>query len=144
MKRETSCGLIVFRRRKGVEFLLIQHSSMLHWEFPKGWPEAGESEEATALREAKEEAGLSDLKLIPGFQEKIHYFYKLEGELVSKDVTYFLAEAPADAAVTLSWEHSAFAWLPLGKAVERASKKNTKELLEKAVRFLEQRGRAAG
>ena len=138
MKRETSCGLVVFRQRGAArEFLLIQHSTMKHWEFPKGWPEAGESEEATALRETQEEAGLTGLRIVPGFRERIQYVYRLEGELVRKEVTYFLAEAPADADVRLSWEHSAFVWLPFAEAKERATKENTRELLEKAKVFLD-------
>ncbi|HLD78265.1 MAG TPA: NUDIX domain-containing protein [archaeon] len=153
MKRERSCGLVIFRGRKTAsagsgrrgltrEYLLIQHSSLGHWEFPKGWPEAGESDEAAALREAKEEAGLTGLELVPGFAERIHYFYRLEGELVSKDVTFFLAQAPARAEVKISWEHKGFAWLPAEAAKERATKKNTKELIEKAERFLAAKGKA--
>jgi 8-oxo-dGTP pyrophosphatase MutT (NUDIX family) len=50
---------IPFRRRgDALEFCLITSASGNRWGFPKGIIEGGDSPEATALNEAREEAGL--------------------------------------------------------------------------------------
>ena len=60
MRREKSCGAIVYREGHGqIELLLIKHRFGGHWSFPKGHMESGETEVQTALREVKEETGLS-------------------------------------------------------------------------------------
>lgn len=54
-----SCGVIPFRKsERGTEFLLLLQSNNC-WSFPKGHMDRGETEADTALRELKEETGLS-------------------------------------------------------------------------------------
>lgn len=54
-----SCGVIPWRMRKEEKeyLVLLQHNGS--WSFPKGHMEAGETEQATALRELLEETGLT-------------------------------------------------------------------------------------
>lgn len=67
-----SCGVIPFRRTpEGVRYLLLFQTNGF-WSFPKGHVEPFESEETTALRELKEETGLS-ARLISGFREMVSY-----------------------------------------------------------------------
>src|SRR3990172_5162316 len=59
MKYETSAGGVVYRKsREKIEFLIVQHSGHHRWVLPKGWIDAGETKEETAVREVKEEAGV--------------------------------------------------------------------------------------
>ena len=68
MKKEKSCGAIVYRQRDSwVEVLLICHKNGGHWAFPKGHVEKQETEEETALREIREETGLT-VKLNTAFR----------------------------------------------------------------------------
>lgn len=129
MLREKSCGVVVFCDN---EYLLLHYPSR-HWDFPKGHVEKGEKEEETAIREAKEETGL-DVRILPGFREKISYFYKKEG-LVGKDVIFFLAEAE-NKEVKLSAEHQGFKWLPFEEAKKQLTFENARKVLEKANEFL--------
>jgi len=46
-----------------------------YWEFPKGKLEPGETDEAAAHRELKEETGL-EVTLIPDFKETITYRFR--------------------------------------------------------------------
>ena len=66
MKREKSCGALVYRITQSgqKELLFIKHRHGTHWSFPKGHMEEGESEVQTALREVKEETGSDILSLI--------------------------------------------------------------------------------
>jgi 8-oxo-dGTP pyrophosphatase MutT (NUDIX family) len=137
MAREISAGTVVFRDSPP-KFLLL-HYSAGHWDFPKGNIEAGEKPEQTALRELEEEAGIEG-RIMPGFKEKISYFYRRGAETVHKEVIFFLAEA-APGKVTLSWEHKGFRWLPFREALSQLTFRNAKGLLEKANSFLKASGR---
>ena len=82
MKYEKSCGVIVFKDNK---VLMVRQNSR-EWSFTKGHVEGEETEEETALREAKEEANV-DVKIVGDFKEMITYSPK---EGVMKDVVFFL------------------------------------------------------
>ena len=134
MRKESSAGAVIFRKNKETEYLLLKYE-MGHWDFPKGNIEVGEKDEETIKREINEETGIDDITIIKEFREKIHYFYKLKGELVSKDVVFHLAETKKDK-VKLSFEHMDFKWLGFEEAMEKLTFKNAKGILEKADGFL--------
>ena len=76
MKREKSCGALVFRKTGDhYDLVLLRHRFGGHWSFPKGHVEEGENEFQTALREVKEETNLS-IRLREGFRESVEYFPK--------------------------------------------------------------------
>lgn len=131
MRQLKSVGAIVFRKEEGKVLFLLLKNSKGHWDFAKGLAEQGETEEQTLRREASEEAGLTDLAIMPSFREEISYFFKEQGELVRKTVAFYLAETKQEK-ITLSFEHTEFAWLEYEKALETVSYKNAKELLTKA------------
>jgi len=139
MPDEKSCGAVVFRREGRRRLYLLLHYEEGHWDFPKGHVEPGEGEADTALRETREETGISDLEFVFGFREQIEYFYKREGMTVHKSVLFFLGETKS-AGVGLSCEHIGYEWLPYGKALERLTFKNAKDVLEKAEHFLGRMG----
>lgn len=90
MNFEKSCGALVFTREDGEIRYVIQRSLEGVYGFPKGHMEPGETEEETALREIREEAGLT-VRLIPGYRETVEYpLPKKPGTM--KRVVYFLAE----------------------------------------------------
>lgn len=138
MPFERSSGVILFNSRKG--FLLLKYE-WGHWGFIKGNIEKGEDEKETILREAKEEAGINEecIHFIPGFREKISYFYKKEGKTIYKEVIYLLAETTAEK-IELSYEHTDYAWLPYEEAMKRITHENDRNVLRKAKEFLEKMG----
>lgn len=132
MKREKSAGAIVFRKNVGkIEYLLLMRNPK-YWDLPKGNIEEGEKEEDTVKREVGEETGLKDIVIIPGFKEKEHYFYRLKGELISKDVIFFVAESKG-GEVRISKEHENYGWFEFEEAMKKVK---SKETLEKANKFL--------
>lgn len=136
MPQEFSAGVVIFRKEKGSHLYLLLHYESGHWDFVKGNVEKGESAEETVKREAAEEAGIEDLGFVPGFKEKISYFYKKEGKTIYKEVVFLLAESRTEE-VKISFEHIGFEWLPYEEAVARLTFKNAKKVLEKASGFLE-------
>jgi bis(5'-nucleosidyl)-tetraphosphatase len=129
-----SAGIIVFRMKdEQAEFLLL-HYPHDHWDLPKGKIEKGESKESAALRELKEETGLT-AQLIEGFEKKFDYVFKQEGEFIKKTVYFFIGNV-SSGEVTLSEEHIGFAWLSYDQALERLTFENAKEVLKEAKRFI--------
>ncbi len=141
MGREISAGVILARNTPQREYLVLDYGT--HWDFPKGHIEAGEDPETAAARELQEETGIRDAQFVPGFTESMRYFYRKAGEGMLKVVIYFLAETPA-GDVTLSHEHSGFAWLSMEDALKRLTFKNARDLLATAHAFLEARAPGAG
>lgn len=117
----------------GRKYLLLRYPHG-HWDLPKGKIEQGESKQEAALRELKEETGLS-ATILDCFEEQLSYFFRHKGELISKTVYFFIAEAEL-GKVILSDEHIGFAWLSYQEALDRLSFDNAKEILKRAEQFL--------
>lgn len=60
MNRKRSAGIVVLRRDPE-EWRILLLRAFRNWDFPKGLAAPGEDPLATALREAREETGLTDL-----------------------------------------------------------------------------------
>jgi bis(5'-nucleosidyl)-tetraphosphatase len=136
--RVKSCGSVVFRKNKQIEYLLLQTGSVEHpgfWDFSKGEVDNGETEKETALRELREETGITEARFVEGFREEISYFYRHEDKTIMKTAVFFLVET-ASSEVEISWEHVAFEWLVYEKALERVKFANSKKVLKKAQDFL--------
>ena len=132
MKKEKSCGALVFYLKDNKEqILLIKHSNSGHWSFPKGHVEAGETEVETAVREIKEETGVS-ANIDTRFREVVTYSPKKD---IIKDVIYFFATADDDHTERQEEEVSEVMWVDINKAIKYVSYKNDKQLVNKAIGF---------
>lgn len=119
-------GAIVVRRdgKEPRVLLVTAKRNPRNWIFPKGHVEKGETAEAAALREAKEEAGVVGKLIGPaGVLE-----YGFLG--VKARVEYFLAELKRENGPPE--DGRAKAWCGIDEALERLSYKNTRKLLRKA------------
>jgi bis(5'-nucleosidyl)-tetraphosphatase len=134
MPKELSAGAVVFKKNKEIKYLLLHYESG-HWDFPRGAIERGEEEKETATRETREETAIADLKFIPGFREKISWFYRKEGKTIYKEAIFYLAETKTEE-VKISFEHIGYTWLPYEEALKQVTFKNSKNVLEKAHAFL--------
>jgi 8-oxo-dGTP pyrophosphatase MutT (NUDIX family) len=122
------------------EYLLL-HYTAGHWDFPKGNIEPGENEKQAALREIREETGITDVEFIDGFRMKIEYRYRQGKRLVLKEVVLFLAQTHT-RQVTLSHEHIGFAWRGYQNAMQQLTYMNAKNLLSSARTFIQKRSLA--
>lgn len=149
MPKEVSAGAIIFRKEINKNLYLLLHYPSGHWEFAKGHIEKGENELTTVRREVKEETGLKDLRIIPGFREYRKYSFRAKypstlrnnsgqagsgrakAPWVFKIVFFYLAQTWTKE-VKISHEHQGFKWLPYEEAIKRLTFKNAKEMLKKA------------
>lgn len=139
-RQERSAGVLVFhdavesgskRRRL---FLLLDYGR--HWDYPKGHLERDEDDRTAALRELREETGLS-AELIADFAHEIGYTFRSGSKgLVHKRVTFFVARAHR-RDVRLSEEHVGFAWLDREEALRRLTFENARGVLVAAADFLD-------
>jgi 8-oxo-dGTP pyrophosphatase MutT (NUDIX family) len=143
-RKDRSAGVIVFHRGEdGCRYLLLlsRLTKRPLWEFPKGGVDRGETLAQAAIRELREETGLSkeNVRLIPGFEHREEYrFTSGQGEtrtLIRKEVTYFLAESLSTDITLSAHEASQFAWLPLEEAVRKIKYKARREMLRTAARL---------
>ena len=135
MSNEVCAGAIIFHKNTKIEYLLL-HSKSGHWDFPKGHIEEGEGPLDTAKREVEEEIGIKELMFIEGFSDRISYSFKAKGHIIFKEVIFFLAESRTKN-ISLSYERKEFKWAVYKDAINNVTFKNSKNILEKAQKFLE-------
>ena len=135
MIEETSAGIVLFRKEGVKKLFLLLHYASGHWDFVKGKMEQGESTHQTAIRETKEETGITDIVFIENFEEWIDYKFKYQGELVQKKVVFFLAETKTKE-IKISHEHSGYTWMDYNSSMEKTTFDNAKKVLTKAQRLL--------
>jgi bis(5'-nucleosidyl)-tetraphosphatase len=111
-----SAGVVVVRETAdGARFLLLR--AYRNWDFPKGLVEPGEDPLAAAVREAEEEAGLTDLAFDWGTE-----FVETEPYARNKIARYYLARTRMER-ITLKVnpalgrpEHHEYRWVDLTEA----------------------------
>ena len=135
MIEETSAGIVLFRKEGSKILFLLLHYPSGHWDFVKGKIEKGESTHETAIREAKEETGITDITFLENFEEWIKYDFQYKGELVHKKVVFFLAETKTKEII-ISHEHLDYTWMDYNTSMEKTTFDNAKTVLTRAQTLL--------
>lgn len=127
----TSAGVVIFRTVKNKPVFLLLHYPTGHWDFVKGKIEHGESMRQTAIREAHEETGISDIIFVRNFREKVRYSFQHKGSIVNKKVIFFLGRTKS-RNIVISDEHLDYVWMDYKKAMNRLTFINAKRILSKS------------
>ena len=135
MIKETSAGIILFRKEDTKRLFLLLLYPWGHWYFLKGKMEKGESTHETAIRETREETGITDITFVENFEEWIEYNFKYKGELVQKKVVFFLAQTKTEEII-ISHEHSGYTWMDYNSAMEKTTFDNAKTVLTEAQKLI--------
>lgn len=138
IERQVSAGGIVYRRRDGtVEVLLCGRHEDGVWGLPKGAPNPGESLPQAAMREVTEETGVQ--VAIEKELGVIHYWYRIPGALVSKEVYHYLMAPTGGDTSQHDAEYDEVVWLPAEEACKTLSYPNEVEMVRQAVASLQGR-----
>ena len=135
MREQKSAGIVLFRNDSDKnEFLLLNYPQG-HWDFVKGKIEQNETSHEAALRETKEETGITNIKFVDGFEESVEYDFRFKKENIHKKVIFFLAKTN-EKNIKLSHEHNDYLWLEYNDALKKTTFENAKNVLTKANEFL--------
>lgn len=133
IKHISSAGGILFRKKKrGVEIALIAVKDKNLWTIPKGTVDKDENVEDAAIREIREETGLTG-RIVESIGEKSYWFYlKDENIKYRKTVMYFLLEYAEGTIEDTCIEVDDAQWFLIDDAVQKVTYRNDKDIIAKA------------
>ena len=135
MISEKSAGIVLFRNDSDKNKFLLLNYPQGHWDFIKGKVEQNETPHETAIRETKEETGITNIEFIDGFEESVEYDFRFKKENIHKKVIFFLAKTD-EKNIKLSHEQNDYLWLEYNDALKKTTFENAKNVLSKANKFL--------
>jgi 8-oxo-dGTP pyrophosphatase MutT (NUDIX family) len=127
-------SLVVGMRRRGRDAVT--------WTLPKGTPDAGETTEATALREVGEETGL-EVRIVASLPS-IEYEFVQDGTRIHKTVHYFLMEPTGGDLARHDREFERVRWVAFEEAGTLLSFATERELVATAGERLRELDRGLG
>jgi 8-oxo-dGTP pyrophosphatase MutT (NUDIX family) len=135
VRDQVSAGGVVFRREKDrIEVVLIAVGGLNRWQLPKGLVEKEETPEGAAVREAREEAGVSSE--VVAHIETIEYWYagldKGERVRFHKHVHFYLLRYLSGDTSDHDWEVTEARWVSIDEAAQQLTFENERRVAERA------------
>jgi len=132
---ELAAGAVLVHEGTG-DLLVLHQQDEDRWCFPKGHVDPGESLATAAVREIREETGLTQLRLDGEIAEVSYRFYNpRKGHNVYKSTVYFLARTP-ERNPHLEPIFDRSEWVSVSAARERMVYDSDRRVLEAAARRL--------
>ena len=127
----SSGGVITQVDGNGLLVVLVGRARPERWSIPKGTPIPGETLEETAVREVREETGLS-VRILERLGD-ITYWFSTRGTRHHKTVHFYLLEALGGNMEDHDWENDFVAWVPEAEARQRMSFASEIAIVERAI-----------
>jgi len=127
----SSGGVITQVDASGLQVVLVGRARPERWSIPKGTPIPGETLEETAVREVREETGLS-VHILERLGD-ITYWFSTRGTRHHKTVHFYLLEAFGGNMVDHDWENDFVAWVPEAETRRRMSFASEITIVERAI-----------
>lgn len=137
MRREFSSGGLVVRNFRGRPFLAVVEVTRRGkrvLSLPKGHPVPGETAEQAAVREVREEAGVT--AEVEDKLGDVRYWYALHGERRMKVVSFFLCRYRSGSVRDHDDEVDGALWVPLADAPARLEYRGERDLAQRALEAL--------
>jgi 8-oxo-dGTP pyrophosphatase MutT (NUDIX family) len=136
--REVSAGGVVYRETDdGIEVVLASRRTrrgQLAWGLAKGGIEEGETKEDAAIREVREETGMT--AEIEADLGDTKYMYVWDDIRIRKTVHFFLMRHTGGNADDRDDEMEEIRWFPMERAIKRAAYRGERDMLVKASELL--------
>ena len=133
---QISAGGIVFRKLDDrIDVALIARTSprrRVIWALPKGWVEPGETIPDAALREIREETGLTGRLMDPLGQIEYSFYSPEDSARIQKTVHFFLVEYLSGDTADHDHEVDEARWWPLDTALAQMTYQSERQVMEKA------------
>jgi 8-oxo-dGTP pyrophosphatase MutT (NUDIX family) len=133
-----SAGGVLYRRGEdGIEVVLASRRTrrgQLAWGLAKGGIERGESKEQAAVREVREETGLT--AEIEADLGDTKYMYVWDEIRIRKTVHFFLMRHTGGDVDDRDDEMEEIRWFPMERAIKRAAYRGERDMLVKASELL--------
>lgn len=139
-EKAVSAGGVVWRRAGDqIEVLLCGRYSDDLWALPKGTPEPGESLEEAAVREVREETGVTVETQVRVGDIKYWFSRPQEGVRYYKTVHHFLMRPTGGDPRLHDHEFDEVRWVPEGEALKLMSYANEVRIVRQAVDLIRER-----
>jgi 8-oxo-dGTP pyrophosphatase MutT (NUDIX family) len=136
--REVSAGGVVYRKNDdGIEVVLASRRTrrgQLAWGLAKGGIEEGETKEVAAIREVREETGMT--AVIEADLGDTKYMYVWDDIRIRKTVHFFLMRHTGGNVDDRDDEMEEIRWFPMERAIKRAAYRGERDMLVKASELL--------
>lgn len=132
---ETSAGgLVLDESQRGALIGRHDRRGRMVWSLPKGHIEAGETPEAAAVREIREETGISGAIVAP--LGTIDFWFMAENRRVHKTVHHFLLRAEGGELSSDDAEVDSVEWVPLADMTTRLAYADERRLMDRVQELL--------
>ena len=134
-RSESCAGGVVYRTAEtGVEVALAEERDRItgvgNTRLAKGHVEKGETPEAAALREVREEIGIEARILAP--LGRVNYSYLDDGIEIAKVVHFFLMAVASEKPLPLDGEMERMYWCPIEQAAARLTFETERCVVDRA------------
>jgi 8-oxo-dGTP pyrophosphatase MutT (NUDIX family) len=135
VREQVSAGGVVYRDHKGTtEVVIVSVGGQNRWQLPKGLVDAGENPEIAAVREAREEGGVTSEVVQP--VETVEYWYAgLDNGIrvrFHKRVHFYLLRYVSGDTKDHDWEVNEARWVPIDDATSQLAFDNERRVMERA------------
>jgi 8-oxo-dGTP pyrophosphatase MutT (NUDIX family) len=139
IRDQTSAGGVVFRRvGDRVEVVIVAVGPNNRWQLPKGLVDKSEKPEVTAVREAREEGGVTS-EIVTHLDTVEYWFAGLENGIrvrFHKRVHFYLMRYLSGDTKDHDWEVNEARWVPIEDAAVQLAFDNEKRVMEQAAELI--------
>lgn len=139
-EKQVSAGGVVFQKHdNAIDVALISVGKNRRWQLPKGQVDPGETPDETALREVREETGLTSELLQPLDTVEYWYISTYTGDRIRihKYVHFYLMRFQAGNVEQHDTEVNEARWVEIQRALEMLAFDNEKNILKKALEAIQ-------